>query len=160
MLEAGKPHGIGHFGMYAMDSMRLEKGYRAWKQDLSSEYTPLTSGLDRFVKLGKENFIGKEALLAQSEKGITQRFVVMELEPGDGTEAPYGAPIYANGNAVGIVTSGGYGHRTEKSIALGYVDASLSSVGTALQIGIFGERRRAVVAPEVLYDPGNERLRA
>lgn len=159
LLAAGEEFGVGHFGMYAMDSMRLEKGYRGWKQDLSSEYTPLTSGVDRFVKLNKAQFIGREALLEQSQNGPAQRFVAMELEPGDGTEAAYGSPIFVGENGVGLVTSGGYGHRTGKSIALGYVDAEHSAVGSSLLVDLFGEKRPATVVPEVIYDPQNERLR-
>ncbi len=160
LMEAGEEHGLGHFGMYAMDSMRLEKGYRGWKQDLSSEYTPLTSGMDRFVRLNKPSFIGRDALLKQTQDGVKQRFTAMVLEPGDGTEAHYGSPIFVGDKAVGLVTSGGFGHRTGKSIALGYVDTELSEEGRELLIDIFGEKRKATVVPEILYDPENERLRA
>ena len=160
LLQAGKAHGIGHFGMYAMDSMRLEKGYRGWKQDLSSEYSPLTSGVDRFVRLNKADFIGRQALLRQRQEGVSQRFVVMELEHGDGTQAPYGSPVCAGEEPVGLVTSGGFGHRTGKSIAFGYVNVSHAAEGSVLLIEIFGEKRRATVVPEVIYDPKNERLRA
>ncbi|MEM9104774.1 MAG: FAD-dependent oxidoreductase [Pseudomonadota bacterium] len=160
LMQAGEEHGIGHFGMYAMDSMRIEKGYRAWKQDLSSEYTPLTSAVDRFVKLNKTKFIGREALIHQSQDGLAQRFVAMELEPADGTEAGYGSPVFSGETPVGLVTSGNYGHRTGKSLALGYVNTDLSEVGTELLIDIYGEKRKAVVIPEVLYDPQNEKLRA
>ena len=160
LMAAGEEHGLGNFGMYAMDSMRLEKGYRAWKQDLSSEYTPLTSAVDRFVKLNKTRFIGREALLKESQEGPVQRFVVMELEPADGTEAGYGSPVFSGETPVGLVTSGGFGHRTGKSLALGYVNTDLSAEGTELLIDIYGEKRKAVVIPEVLYDPQNEKLRA
>ncbi|MDF1775090.1 MAG: FAD-dependent oxidoreductase [Rhizobiaceae bacterium] len=160
LLQAGEAHGIGHFGMYAMDSMRLEKGYRGWKQDLSSEYSPLTSGVDRFVRLNKADFIGREALLRQSQEGVSQRFVVMELAHGDGTQAPYGSPVFAGHEPVGLVTSGGFGHRTGKSIAFGYVNVSHAAEGSVLLIDIFGEKRQATVVPEVIYDPKNERLRA
>jgi len=160
LLEAGETHGLGHFGMYAMESMRLEKGYRGWKQDLSSEYTPLTSGMDRFVRFNKPAFIGKEALHQQAEEGVRQRFTAMVLEPADGTEAPYGSPIFAGDAAVGLVTSGGYGHRTGKSIALGYVDTALANEGRELLVDVFGQKRRATVVPEVIYDPDNLRLRA
>ncbi len=160
LLSAGEENGLGHFGMYAMESMRLEKGYRGWKQDLSSEYTPLTSGMDRFVRLNKPAFIGREALVQQQQEGVKQRFTVMVLDPADGTEAPYGSPIFDGERAVGLVTSGGYGHRTGKSIALGYVDTELSEEGRSLSVDILGERRRATVVPEILYDPQNARLRA
>ena len=77
-----------------------------------------------------------------------------------GTEAHYGNPIFVGDKAVGLVTSGGFGHRTGKSIALGYADTELSEEGRELLIDIFGEKRKATVVPEILYDPENERLRA
>ena len=160
LQAAGEPHGVGQFGMYAMDSMRLEKGYRAWKQDLSSEYTPLTSGVDRFVRLNKTSFIGREALLKQSQEGVAERFVVMELEAVDRTEAAYGSPVFVGDQKVGLITSGGFGHRTGKSIAFGYVASEHTGEGTELLIDVFGEMRKATVVPEVIYDPDNERLRA
>ena len=160
LMEAGKAHGIGHFGMYAMDSMRLEKGYRAWKQDLSSEYTPLTSGMDRFVKLNKPDFIGRDALTKQKAEGPVQLFTVMELDSADGTEAAYGSPIMVGDEVIGLVTSGGFGHRTGKSIVLGYVNAPHSVEGKVLSVDVFGDKRPATVVPEVIYDPANERLRA
>jgi dimethylglycine dehydrogenase len=160
LMAAGEPHGLGSFGMYAMDSMRIEKGYRGWKQDLSSEYTPLTSGMDRFVRLNKPAFIGREALLQQTQDGVKQRFTVMELQPGDGTEAPYGSPVFIGDKPIGLVTSGGFGHRTGKSIALGYVDSEFTAEGQELLVDIFGEKRKATVVPEIIYDPENARLRA
>lgn len=156
---AGEPHDIRDFGLYAIESLRLEKCYRSWKQDLSTEYSALAAGLDRFVKLNKPDFPGRRALLREKALGVRERFVPLLVEAGE-ADAPAFATVFDAGQAVGLVTSGGYGHRLEKSIALAYVRADLANQGQALEIEIFGERRHAVVAREPLYDPLNERLKA
>jgi dimethylglycine dehydrogenase len=148
------------YGLYAMDSMRLEKGYRGWKGDLSSEFSPLASGMDRFVKLGKPAFPGRDALQREAAEGPPTRFCVIVLDPADGTEAPYGAIVRAGGEAVGLVTSGGHGHRTGRSIAFAYVRPDHAKPGCRLSIDIFGEARPGMVVPEIIFDPENRRLRA
>ena len=158
--EAGQPHGLKPFGMYAMDSLRLEKTYRAWKQDLSTDYTAFEGGLDRFIKLDKDGFIGRDALLKEQQAGSKQRFAPLLVEAGD-CDAPYLATVWSGEEQVGLVTSGGWGHRIEKSIALSVIRTDLTEPGTSLEVEIFGERRPAVVqADQPLYDPQNERLRA
>ena len=157
---AGEPHGLRPFGMYAMDSMRLEKTYRAWKQDLSTDYSALEGGLGRFVKLDKEEFIGRTALLTEQQAGSKQMFVPLEVQAGD-CDAPYLSAIWKGNEQVGLVTSGGWGHRLEKSIALSVIRADLVEPGTELEVEILGERCAAVTLPDQpLYDPDNERLRA
>ncbi|NNG04826.1 MAG: FAD-dependent oxidoreductase [Inquilinus sp.] len=157
---AGEAHGISDFGVYAMESMRLEKCYRSWKGDLSTDYSPLTGALDRFVRLQKPaDFIGKAALLAEREAGSPERFVPLIVEAGR-VDAIHLSTVWKGDQAVGLVTSGGYGHRIGKSIALAYVRNDLAVEGEALEVEIFGERRPAVVGQELLYDPDNERLRA
>ena len=159
LWKAGEAHDICDFGMYAMESMRIEKCYRGWKQDLSSDYSPLTSALDRFVKLDKPAFVGRDALLREKQQGSAERFVPLLLDDGD-VEALYCSAIWQNGERVGLVTSGGYGHRIGRSIALGYVRRDLAFDGSELEVEILGARRKAVVASEPLFDPQNERLRA
>ncbi len=157
---AGEPHGIRDFGVYAMESMRLEKCYRSWKGDLSTDYSPLTGALDRFVRLGKAaDFVGKQALLAEQERGSAERFVPLLIE-SDGVDAVYLSTVWQGVESVGLVTSGGYGHRIGKSIALAYIRQDLAKEGTTLEVEIVGERVPAVVGREPLYDPENERLRA
>ena len=157
--EAGKPAGIRDIGIYAVDSLRLEKCYRSWKQDLEIGYSPLAASLDRFVNLKKPSFVGREALFRESEKGPKTRFVPLILAD-DRLDAPFCATVFKEGERVGIVTSGGYGHRLRQSIALAYVRTDLAGEGTALEIEIFGERVRVIVKREPLYDPQNLRLRA
>jgi len=159
LTAAGADHGIRDFGAYAMESLRLEKCYRAWKQDLLAELSPFNASLDRFVRLGKENFIGRAALIAEEEEGPKQRFVPLLLED-DVREAPFGAPVSRASQCVGYVSSAGYGHRIRMPIALAFLDADVCKEGTQLEIEIFGKRRSAVVATEPLFDPDNARLRS
>lgn len=159
--QAGQKHGLKPFGMFALDSLRLEKGYRAWKQDLSTDYTLLQGGMDRFIKWEKPTFRGKAALAAEKQRGVTKRFVTLTVEnPGD-CDAPYMATLWHDGKIVGETLSGGFGHRVDKSIALGMLRADLSEAGTEIEVEIFGDRFKAVVQKdEPLWDPKNERLRA
>jgi dimethylglycine dehydrogenase len=158
--EAGQAHDIADFGLYAMDSARLEKCYRGWKGDLTREYTPLMASLDRFVVLDKPGgFIGQAALRREAAAGPKERFVPLIVDAAN-ADAPAVSIVYSKNAPVGLVTSGGYGYRLRKSIALAYVRTDLSVAGTELEVEILGERRRAVVAIEPLYDPANVRLRA
>jgi len=159
LMEAGSEFDVRDFGMYAMESMRLEKCYRAWKVELDHEYSPLRSGLDRFVNLDKPAFIGKEAIKAELDAGLVDVFVSLVLDEGK-TEALYGSPIRQGDDIVGYVTSGGYGHCLKQSIALGYMKTSLAKPGSKVQVKVFGEWRNATVGSEPLFDPANERPRA
>ncbi|MGI9500354.1 MAG: GcvT family protein, partial [Geminicoccaceae bacterium] len=114
LWQAGEPHGIRDFGMYAMESLRLDKCYRGWKSDLGSEYSPLMSSLDRFVDLKKGTFIGKDAVLSEQASGPRERFVPLTLDQPGVADAPFCAPIRQNGEIVGLVTSGGWSYTLEK----------------------------------------------
>ncbi len=153
--------GARPFGMWALDSLRLEKGYRAWKGDLSSDYSLLEGGLGRFVCFDKSaDFQGKAALLLQRRQGVAKRFVTLTVDAGD-ADAPCMSTLWHGGEIVGETTSGGWGYRVGASIALGMLRADLAVPGTGIEVDIYGERRRAEVQPDApLWDPGNERLRA
>ncbi|MGB7431747.1 MAG: FAD-dependent oxidoreductase [Ahrensia sp.] len=153
--------GATPFGMYALNSLRLEKGYRTWKGDLSTDYTMIQAGLSRFAKGDKpQDFPGKEALAKEAEAGPSKSFVTLTVDAG-ACDAPYMASILHNGDIVGEVTSGGWGYRVNKSIALGMIRADLNVPDTQVEIEIFGERRPAIVqADQPLWDPHNERIRA
>jgi dimethylglycine dehydrogenase len=158
--EAGQKHGLKPFGMEALDSLRIEKGYRAWKGDLSTDYTILQGGLDRFVDWSKDDFKGKRALEREKQQGVSKRFVTLVVEAGD-CDAPYMSTLWHGGQVVGETTSGNWGYRIGKSVALGMLRADLATPGTEIEVEIFGERRRAVVQEDrPLFDPMNERLRA
>ena len=157
IIDAGaKP-----FGMYALDSLRLEKGYRTWKGDLSTDYSLFEGGLDRFVKLDKpQDFPGKAALLSERQQGSKKRFSILRVDAG-AADAPYMSTIWAGGEIVGETTSGGWGYRVGHSIAHAMLRSDLAVAGTELEVEIYGERRRAVVQEDQpLWDPANERLRA
>lgn len=158
---AGQPHGLKPIGMFALNSLRLEKGYRAWKGDLSTDYSLLEGGLDRFVKLDKDvDFPGKAALLRQKQEGVKKRFATLVVDAGD-CDAPYMSTLWHDGEVVGETTSGGWGHRIDKSIALAMLRTDLTEPGTEIEVEIYGERRKAVVQPDQpLWDPQNEGLRA
>ncbi|MGO4914395.1 GcvT family protein [Pseudogemmobacter sp. W21_MBD1_M6] len=153
--------GAKPFGMYALNALRIEKGYRAWKGDLSTDYTMLQGGLERFVKFDKpQGFPGKAALLAEKQQGVTKRFVTLRVDAGD-CDAPYMSTIWQGGKIVGETTSGAWGYRVGASIALGMVRADLAVAGTQVEVEIFGERVKATVQPDTpLWDPENARIRA
>ena len=160
LVEEGRGLALASLGLYAVESLRLEKCYRSWKADLTTEYTPLAASLERFVRLEKAaDFIGRDALRRAAAAGEAERFVPLLVEARDADAAPVSI-VYRGAQAVGLVTSGGYGYRTRQSIALAYVRADLAASGTELEVGILGERCRAVVGREPLYDPDNLRLRA
>ncbi len=160
IFEAVVAAGARPFGMFALDALRIEKGYRAWKGDLSTDYTLLEGGLDRFVRLGKDTFTGKAALLAEQQRGVAKRFVTLTVAAGD-CDPPYMSTIWDGDRAVGEVTSGAWGHRVGACVALGMLKADLCVPGTALKVEVFGERFGAVVQPDApMWDPANERLRA
>ena len=153
--------GAKPFGMYALNSLRIEKGYRAWKGDLSSDYSLLEGGLERFVKLDKpQNFSGKASILNEKQQGRKKAFASLIVDAGD-CDAPYMSTLWKGDELVGQTTSGAWGYRVEASVALAMLRPDLTHPGTELEVEIFGERRRAVVQPDKpLWDPENERLKA
>ena len=153
--------GAKPFGMWALNSLRIEKGYRAWKGDLSTDYSLLEGGLDRFVRLDKpQDFPGKTALLNERQQGVKKRFVTPTVEAGE-ADAPYMSTLWHNGQVVGETTSGAWGYRVGTSIALGMLRADLTEPGTQIEVEIYGQRYPAIVQPDApLWDPENERLRA
>lgn len=161
IYEVIRNAGATPFGMYALDSMRIEKGYRTWKGDLSSDYTMLQAGLGRFVKLDKpQEFPGKVALINETKTGSNKAFVTLVVEAGD-SDAPYMSSIWKDGEIVGETTSGNFGYRVNKSIALAIVRADLAIEGTKLDVEIFGQKFPAIVQKDgPLWDPDNSRIRA
>jgi dimethylglycine dehydrogenase len=159
LIEAGAEFDIKPFGIKAMDSLRLEKSYRLIPREMSIEYAILESGLDRFVKLDKGDFLGREGLIRWQDRGFKNRFVTLEVLGVTDADARGSEPIHHQGKLVGRTTSGGYGWRVGKSLALGMVTPELGEPGTELDITILGETKRAVVIEESPFDPKNERLR-
>ncbi len=153
--------GATPFGMFALNSMRIEKGYRAWKGDLSTDYSLLEGGLDRFVKLDKpQDFPGKAALLNEKQQGSKKRFVTLKVDAG-AADAPYMSTLWHQDQVVGETTSGAYGYRVGSSIALGMIRTDLAVPGTEVAVDIYGEMRPATVQPDApMWDPENARIRA
>ena len=145
--------GATPFGMWALDRLRIEKGYKAWKQDLSTDYSLLELGLDRFIDLSKD-FPGKAALQAEKQRGPRGRFAVLEVR-ANGHDAPYMSNVWSGDRIVGETLSGGYGYRTDASLALAMLRDGAAG---ELEVEIYGTRHPATEAAP--YDPSNERLRA
>ena len=159
LFEAGAEFDIKPFGIRAMDSLRLEKSYKLIPRELSIEYCALESGLSRFISMKKPGFFGKEALVAWSERGFANKAVTLEVHGVTDADARGSEPIWQGDELVGRATSGGYGWRVEKSLALAMVRPDLAEVGTELEITILGVRHKATVIPDCPYDPDNAALR-
>lgn len=145
-------------GMYAMESLRIEKAYRAWKVDIDRDVTPLHAGFGRFVALDKGDFIGREALKDIARAGPERVFVQLLLD-GESRLPMFGAPVHDGDRVVGMLTSATQGRRLDRDVALGYVDAASAAPGTDVEIDVFGARRRATVVAEPAWDPDNVRPR-
>lgn len=158
LWEAGRERGLIAAGLGAFDSLRLEKGYRLWGQDIHTEHTPLEAGLGWAVRWDKD-FQGKEALEAQREHGVTERLACMTFDD-DRTVVMGKEPIWHDGRIVSYVTSATFGYSVGRGIVYGYLPAELAVTGTPVEVEYFGERYPATVADEPLFDPEGERLRA
>ena len=159
LMGAGAPFGIKPFGIRAMDSLRLEKSYKLVGRELSIEYSALESGLERFVDFDKGPFLGRDALIAWRDKGFENKLVMLEVEGVIDADARGSEPVMKNGAMIGRTTSGGYGWRTGKSLALAMVGPEFSHIGGDVDVRILGETRRAIVIPDSPYDPQNKALR-
>ncbi len=158
--RAGEAHGIRDFGLYAMDSLRVDKCYRGWKSDLENGYSPLEASLDRFVDAKKADFVGREAIANEIARGPAQRFVPLVFDDDGDAEAPYCAQVFQGDENIGLTTSGVWSHTLKKSVALAYVRTAMAEPGTRVQVNVLGTLRTATVHKEPLYDPTNLRLRA
>jgi dimethylglycine dehydrogenase len=159
LMAAGAEFGIKPFGIRAMDSLRLEKSYKLVGRELSIEYAGLESALDRFIDFRKGDFKGRDALLAWRERGFANQLVTMEVHGVIDADPRGSEPVSLRGEAVGRTTSGGYGWRIGKSLALAMVRPDCAAPGTELDVQVLGEARRAVVIADSPFDPGNARLR-
>ena len=161
LMRVGAVFNIKPFGIRAMDSMRIEKSYRLIPREMSIEYSALESGLDRFVKLDKAcDFVGKAGLSAWQKKGFNNTFVTLEVHDITDADARGSEGIYKNGELIGRATSGGFGFRVNKSLALGMVLSNYAIEGAELEIEILGQRHRATVIPESAFDAQNLALRS
>jgi 4-methylaminobutanoate oxidase (formaldehyde-forming) len=161
LLDAGQPHGLRPAGYKAIDSLRLEKGYRYWSSDITPIENPLEAGLGFCVKFGKRDFIGREALLKLKAEGMKKKLctIVIASDLKDGLGVYGGEAVYAGGQLVGRLRSAGYGYTVGQLIGYIYLPIELATVGTPLEVEVFGEQFAARVAEEVLYDAQGSRIR-
>ena len=160
LIEAGKDLGLKPFGIRAMNSLRLEKSYKLVGTEMSIEYSPYESGLDRFIHPNKGNFIGLEALNKWREKGFENKLVTLEVHNTTDADVLGNNPIYHNDQVVGRATGGEYGFRLDKSMALAMVKPEFATIGQKLKVDILGTMYDATIMDESPYDPENKLLRA
>ncbi len=159
IMAAGRAHGVVNFGMRALLSMRLEKNFPTWYRELRPIYGAFEAGLDRFVDLGKNDFVGRDKALEEKQSGGTLRRLTFTVDAHD-ADVLGDEPIWRDGKVVGWVTSGGFAHWAGKSVAMGYVPAALAAGAGGVEVEIIGERFRARPQREPLFDPKGERMRA
>ncbi|MCP4299610.1 MAG: aminomethyl transferase family protein [Gammaproteobacteria bacterium] len=156
LMAAGPEHGLALMGSRAMGMLRLEKGYRSWGAEMTTEVTPHAAGLEKFCSQ-KKDYIGSAIVDDQRQNPPPKRFVTLEVDaaapPCWGTE-----PVLNNGELIGYVTSGGMGWRTGKALAVGWIDASHAAVGTQLDLQILLKTYAAIVVADPVYDLENSRL--
>ena len=140
LRAAGEDLGLRLAGGRALGAMRIEKGFASWGRELSPDYNPYESGMGRFVKLDKPDFIGRDAALRHAQQPLAQRLCTLEIDSHD-TDAWGGEPVVSGGEFVGYVTSGGYGHRIGKSLALAYVNEEALQGQGDLAVEIIGDAR-------------------
>lgn len=157
LWQAGQAFGIANFGLYAVNSLRMEKAYRSWGAELTNEVTLADADMDRFIKYEKGDFTGREAALQQKERAM--QLIYFEVDADD-SDVRGGEPLFHDDRCVGVTTSGAYGHYVRKSLGFGYVPPQLATPDAALQVTLLGERRRLRVLTEPAHDPANLRLRA
>ncbi len=155
---AGADLGLKWYGARALMSLRLEKNWGAWTLDFRPDFTAIESGLDMFIDW-KKDFIGKEATLAEKEKGPSKQLVTMVIETSD-IDVVNDEAILKDGNCVGYISSGGYAHHVDKSMAMGYVPPELAADGTTLEVEINGEFYPATITAQPLYDPKGAKMRS
>jgi 4-methylaminobutanoate oxidase (formaldehyde-forming) len=160
--EAGQDMGLKLCGMHMMDTCRMEKGFRHFGHDITSEDHVLEAGLGFAVKMDKPNFIGRDAVLAKRETGLEQRLVQFKLTDAEPL-LYHNEPILRNGENVGYLSSGGYGHHVGAAIGMGYVPCKGESVAELLassfEIDVMGTRVKAKAQLKPFYDPKSERVK-
>ena len=159
LLEAGKATGIQEYGFNAMLSLRLEKSFGIWSAEFRQDYTPGETGMDRWIAWDKGDFVGREAAVAERDgNGPNRRVVTLEVNATDADASGY-EPVWQDGNLVGFVTSGGYGHTVGKSLAMAMINRDVAMEGSELAVHVVGMERAARVIPQSPYDPDGKAMR-
>jgi dimethylglycine dehydrogenase len=158
LSEAGRDLGLRPFGMRAMLSLRLEKSFGSWLREYKPDFTPAETGLDRFVSFQKNDFIGRDAALRERDDPPKRRLSTLVVEAAD-ADVWADEPVWRDGKVVGFVTSGGYAHFVEKSVALAMLPADLIEEGARFEVEILGDLRPATLITQPLFDPERARMR-
>ncbi len=159
LLAAGEPFGIREYGFNALLSLRLEKSFGIWSAEFTHGYTPGMTGMDRWIDWDKGDFVGRKAALAERDgNGPRQKLVTLEIDADDADASGY-EPVWSDGVKVGFVTSGGYGHTIDKSLAMALINTELTQPGTELSVHIVGVEKSAKVIAESPYDPSGKAMR-
>jgi dimethylglycine dehydrogenase len=158
LVKAGQEHGLKLFGGRALNAMRIEKSFGSWAREFRPIYGPFEAGLDRFVDFKKGEFIGRTAAAEEKDGGGALRLVTLQVDAAD-ADAIGDEPIWHDGKVVGWVTSGAFGHRVGRSLALGYVPAALAKADGGFEIEIIGERRKAQRLAGAAFDPSGKLMR-
>jgi glycine cleavage system aminomethyltransferase T len=159
LWAAGREDDLVAGGYRAIDTLRLEKGYRLWGADITGDDTPLEAGLGFAVAMDKEDFLGRAALLDQQKRGIGRYLCCLTLS--DKTAVAIGSEpirLREKEQIVGRVTSGGYGYAVGKSIALGYLSKEYADIDAEFDVEILDERIPATVERDPLWDPQGDRV--
>ncbi len=158
LAEAGRGLSLRPFGMRAMMSLRLEKSFGAWLREYRPDYTAAETGLDRFISFKKNDFVGRDAAMAERDHPPARRLCTLVVDAAD-ADAWGDEPIWRDGEVVGFVTSGGYAHFVERSVALGFVPTEMAEAGAEFEIELLGELRPASLMTAPLFDPHGKRMR-
>ncbi len=158
LTAAGRPHGMRLFGAYAMNSLRMEKAYRGWGSELTTEIDMFEASMARFIRLDKPDFIGRDASLSLKQRGPRMRLVYLEVDAAD-SDCMGNEPVYVGEKVVGVTTSGAFGHAVGKSLAFAYVPPDSIEPGNEFEILLFKERRKARIVADAMWDPENTRMR-
>lgn len=153
LVNIGREFNLMHFGGYAIESMRLEKGYPHWKAELITEFNPIEAGLRRFVDMNKD-FPGKSGLERQVAKGCRRKLSTLLID-SDRVPAQPGETVFHGGKPVGTITSAGWGHRIDRNLAMAYIDPTCADAGTKLDVSLLGQSVCAEVSERCQYDPMN-----
>jgi dimethylglycine dehydrogenase len=154
--EAGRKFEIANYGLYAVNTLRMEKAYKAWSSELTNELNMLEADMPRFIRFDKPDFTGKAATLAQPPRPF--KIVYAEVAAAD-TDARGGEPVLIEDRCIGVVTSGAYGHRVKRSLVFACVPPEFAAPGAGFDLLIQGERRAATVLAGAAFDPDNLRMR-
>ena len=153
--RAGETHGIADFGLYALNSLRMEKAYRGWGSELTNEVNLMDADMARFFGRAKADFVGKAA--TEAAPGSPLRLVYFEVAAGD-SDVRGGEPVFVGDQCIGVTTSGGYGYAVEKSLGFAYVPPEQAIPGSVFDVGLLDARYPATVLADPAYDPDNARL--